>query len=100
MALVIFYVFVLFVIFYLFFSMYLFQTNCEYFELNCRCQYFVTKISGLQSDVLTVQRSLSSKVKIKIFISANYIAEQRSDKCKKHEYVKRRGIKNNKNIQE
>jgi len=48
----------------------------------------------------TFQRSLSSKVKLKIYISANYIVEQRSDKCKKHENVKKRGIKNNQNIQE
>ena len=44
--------------------------------------------------------ALSSKVKIIICISTNYIVEQRSDKCKKHENVKKRGIKNNKNIQE
>ena len=39
-------------------------------------------------------------MKIKISISTDYIVEQRSDKCKKHENVKMRGIKNNKNIQE
>ena len=36
----------------------------------------------------------------KIYIGTNYIVEKRSDKCKKHENVKKRGIKNNKNIQE
>ena len=36
----------------------------------------------------------------KIYIGTNYIVVQRSDKCKKHENVKKRGIKNNKNIQE
>ena len=30
----------------------------------------------------------------------NYIVEQRTDKCKKHENVKKGGTKNNKNIQE
>ena len=36
----------------------------------------------------------------KIYIDTNYILEQRSDKCKKHENIKKRGIKNNKYIQE
>ena len=36
----------------------------------------------------------------KIYIGTNYVVKQRSDKCKKHENVKKRGIKNNKNIQE
>ena len=57
-------------------------------------------LSNHEISTQTVQRSLSSKVKIKIYISTNYIVEQRSDKCKKHENVKKRGIKNNKNIQE
>ena len=35
-------------------------------------------------------------MKIKIYISTNYIVEQRSDKCRKHENVKKRAIKNNK----
>ena len=48
---------------------------------------------GWESDVSTVQRSLSSKVKIKISISTYYIVEQRSDKCKKHENVKRGALK-------
>ena len=33
-------------------------------------------------------------MKIKIYISTNYIVEQRSDKCRKHENVKKRAIKN------
>ena len=39
-------------------------------------------------------------MKIKIYIRTNYIVEQRSDKCNKHENVKKRGGKNNTNIQE
>ena len=42
---------------------------------------------------------LSSKCEDHIFIT-NYMVEKRSDKCKKHENIKKRGIKNNKNIQE
>ena len=37
-------------------------------------------------------------MKIKIYISTTYIVKQRSDKCKKYENIKKRGIKNNKNI--
>ena len=38
--------------------------------------------------------SLSSKVKTEIYISTNYLVEQRSDKCRKHKNVKKRAIKN------
>ena len=56
---------------------------------------------GWESDVSTVQRSLSSKVKIKISISTNYIVKQRSEVTNvKARKCKKRGIKNNKSIQD
>ena len=55
-----------------------FKTFCNKWE----------KMMGWESDVSTVQRSLSSKVKIKISISTNYIVKQRSDKCKSMKMLK------------
>ena len=56
---------------------------------------------GRESDVSTVQRSLSSKVKIKISISTNYIVKQRIEVTNvKARKCRKRGIKNNKSIQE
>ena len=47
---------------------------------------FVIKTIGIRKR--RFDRSTSSKVKIKINISTNYIVEQRGDKYEKHENVK------------
>ena len=64
------------------------------------CVYYVVKTIGIRKRRFDRSTVIVKQSEDKIYIGTNYIVEQRSDKCKKHENVKKRGIKNNKNIQE
>ena len=63
-------------------------------------KHFVIKTIGIRKRRFDRSTVIVKQSEDKIYIGTNYIVEQRSDKCKKHENVKKRGIKNNKNIQE
>ena len=63
-------------------------------------KHFVVKTIGIRKRRFDPSTVIIKQSEDKIYIDANYIVEQRSDKSKKHENVTKRGIKNNKNIHE
>ena len=54
--------------------------------------YFVVKTIGIRKRRFDRSTVIIKQSEDKIYIGTNYIVEQRSDKCKKHENVKKRGI--------